>query len=224
MLTRLSPGRILTIRSLILIGFGCSKIGTEGEGEPPLDVEPSLESIRTNVFQPSCAFANSCHNQDSREGDLILGCALDTNGDGNNDHVAKSSSGQLRLVCWELINVPAINPLETGLLVRPFEARASVLIRKLEGDDLDVGNERNCPMPWNGACDTSSRLSESVIAVIRQWIDDGAPGCAEPRPAGTIDWNRYCEDDGLLDASPPDAGASDANSDAGSSDGAGVDM
>lgn len=64
----------------------------------------------------------------------------------------------------QLVNRPSVGIPEL-LLVKPFHSEHSYLIMKLEGRQI-VGE----PMPMG-----EDPLPDSVIAVIREWIDHGAP-------------------------------------------------
>lgn len=178
---------------LVVIALArCDSVYGEGEaeGEP---VEATLQSIHENVFRASCTFTSSCHNQRSADGNLVLGCAIDPDRNGDFER-APTSQATMSLACWNLSGISADNSLEAeAVRLVPGDAAASFLVRKLEGRDLALGSEDNCPMPSTTGCDQSARLSDQTIGAVRKWIDAGAPGCDE-RPK-TVDgnWVAYCE-------------------------------
>lgn len=187
------------------VALGCSKIGEEGEVEAcAADPAPeaTIEWIREEVFRSACTLSSTCHNQRAAKGMLMLGCAIDTDGDGDREAVP-TTQGQIDLACWNLVGVPADNSAEPGGTVRvvPGDAEASFLVRKLTGVDLVPvpGEEQgNCLMPQSAGCDDQFALDGCVIDAIKQWIDDGAQGCSDPpMPIEEIDWEEYCAADGL---------------------------
>jgi len=108
-------------------------------------LQPTLESIQTNVFTPTCA-VSGCH--DGGGAGLPRGMDL-TNAD----------ASFAVLVDVESTQVPGLPR------VTPNDADASYLIDKLEGNQA-AGTSR---MPLGGPF-----LEQATIDVIRQWIDDGA--------------------------------------------------
>ena len=125
---------------VLLVVAGC------GGDDTVANVDPTLTSIQTNVFNKSCALP-SCHNSTASKEGLTL-----TQG---------SSFG-------ELVNVPAENVAAAAdgkIRVVPGDPDASFIIQKLEGPAAGEGDL----MPQS-----SSGLDPEIISVIRQWITDGA--------------------------------------------------
>jgi hypothetical protein len=135
---------------VVAIGMGC-----DDEADPGCEIEPTLTSIRANVFgfgkddAKGCTFG-SCHDSRRPEGDL------DLEADG---------------VHGRLVNVVAANidgePIDK-ILVIPGDPDNSFLIQKLEGTQgLDEGKimPDDAPSPVDPEC---------RIMMIRQWITDGA--------------------------------------------------
>ena len=133
-------------KSRQLFLFLLALAGCGGDGDTVANLDPTLTSIQTNVFNKSCALV-SCHNSTAAQGGLKL-----TQGD---------SFG-------EIVNIAAENSAAAAdgkLRVVPGDPGASFLIQKLEGPGAGEGDL----MPQS-----SSGLDSEIIAVIRQWIADGA--------------------------------------------------
>lgn len=145
--------RILGIDALALDGeFG--GVFPSGDGSEGGDflatfeivgLQPTLASIQSNVFTPSCAVAG-CHTGPSGPG---LPAGLD---------LSSAASSAASLIGVASVQVPAIPR------VAPNNSGGSYLVQKLEGTAA-VGQR----MPRGGAA-----LDPASIAVIRQWIDTGA--------------------------------------------------
>ena len=112
-----------------------------------VDVLPTLESIQQNVFTPGCGLAG-CHEGPAGPG-LPSGMDL-------------TSAAASRA---SLVDVPSLQAVPALLRVEPGNADGSYLVQKLEGTAA-VGQQ----MPRGGP-----PLSPETIAVIRSWIDSGAP-------------------------------------------------
>lgn len=117
------------------------------EHADPLDaggIEPTLESIQTNIFDQSCA-VSTCHVGNNAP----LGLDL--------------SAGNAR---QNLVGVPSIWNSNLDR-VDPGNPDDSFLIIKLEGDDPRIG--AGARMPLN-----MPPLSADEIGAVREWIADGA--------------------------------------------------
>ena len=108
-------------------------------------LQPTLESIQASVFTTSCGVAG-CH--DGGGGGLPRGMDLTT-----------ADASFASLVGVDSIQVPGLPR------VTPFDADASYLVDKLEGNQA-AGTTR---MPQGGPF-----LDQATIGVIRAWIDNGA--------------------------------------------------
>lgn len=105
---------------------------------------PTLSAIQEHVFTPSCATVGPCHDRTAPAMNLDL-----TEG--------RAHGG--------LVNQPA--QMSPGkLLVVPFSPDESFLLQKLRGD---LGPTEGMVMPYDGEL-----LSAETIAVLEQWIADGA--------------------------------------------------
>lgn len=112
-----------------------------------VDVLPTLESIQKNVFTPSCGLAG-CHEGPAGPG-LPAGMDLTS---------ATASRASL-------VDVPSAQAVPELLRVEPGNADDSYLVQKLEGTaPFGLQMPRGAPA-----------LSPETIAVIRSWIDSGAP-------------------------------------------------
>lgn len=106
--------------------------------------EATLSSIQENIFSKRCT-AGPCHNADAEAGGLVLS---------DGDSYA------------ELVGVKAEYPGQTEeTRVVAGDADGSFLIVKLEGTVSGEGDR----MPQRAA-----PLSDEDVAIIRQWITDGA--------------------------------------------------
>ena len=136
---RHGPRPVLRLVAILLAATSCrADSGTAPEETDTL--MPTLSSIQTHVFTPSCA---GHHGPSLAEADLDL------------------SAGRSFA---NLVNVPSIQ-VELSL-VTPGDAENSYLIHKMDGRPGIVGGQ----MPIGRL-----PLDAEEIAVIRQWIDMGAP-------------------------------------------------
>jgi hypothetical protein len=110
-------------------------------------IQPTLQSIQTNVFTPLCA---ACHT----------GGGAQLPGSLNLSSVSASHSN---LVGVASIWTPSVQRVEAG------DADNSFLIHKLEGTVPGGGAVPGARMPFGG-----QPLSQATIDTIRQWIDAGA--------------------------------------------------
>jgi hypothetical protein len=108
-------------------------------------IQPTLQSIQTNVFTPICS---GCH---TGTGNVLPGVL----------NLSSASASHAALVNVASAQQPAI------LRVAPGNADNSYLIDKLEGTAPPPTNSQ---MPLLG-----QPLSPATIATIRQWINAGAP-------------------------------------------------
>jgi len=142
---------------LVSMGLGMVGCGDSGDGGCPNgqvecdgscidEVEPTLTSIQTGVFEVSC-LGSPCHDADSPAEMLDL---------------SSLSASQASLIGVDSEQVP------TSLRVAAGDSDASYLMNKLLGVDMALGTTRMPQLDPDGLC--SPR-----IEVIRQWIDDGAP-------------------------------------------------
>lgn len=106
---------------------------------PPGELMPTLSSIQSLVFNPSCV---SHHGLDAARAGLNLA----------EGHSFKN-----------IVNVRSTQVMLD--LVRPGDAESSYLIHKLEGREGIMGQQ----MPIG-----SAPLAAADIAVIKQWINNGA--------------------------------------------------
>ncbi|HZR80785.1 MAG TPA: hypothetical protein VFD92_06790 [Candidatus Binatia bacterium] len=138
---------MLAAAFLALVCGACGGGGGGGSSSTPTGPS-TFDRIQTQVFDASCT-SDSCHSSVGRAGDLVL--------------QAGSS--------WDsLINHVPSNPDAAArgwMRVMPGQSGQSFLMAKLDGN-LAAGQGVSMP---NGA----GRLSETTLAVIRAWIDAGAP-------------------------------------------------
>ena len=111
-------------------------------------IQPTLQSIQTNVFTPLCS---GCHT----------GPASSTLPSGLN--LTSASASHANLVGVASIWTPSVQRVRAG------DATNSFLIHKLEGTVPGGGAVPGQRMPFGG-----QPLSPATIATIRQWIDAGA--------------------------------------------------
>lgn len=121
---------------------GGGAAGTSGGGcLPPLDLEctprypPEFDEIYERLIEPTCSAA-ACHGE-GRAGNLMFG-------DADAAHA-------------RLLNDDVSHPL-----VIPGDPECSLLVKRLESDDLDF------VMP------ARSPLDEDELCAIRQWVESGA--------------------------------------------------
>lgn len=136
--------------SLVLFSSACENhdvtLGGPFDNSGKLDVSFSRDI--QPLFTANCALSG-CHSSSSREALLDLSAA----------GVFDPSFGAVEVVSLEA----------PGLLrIAPGNADESYLVAKIEGRQDDVGGGGQS-MPLGGA-----PLSPEAIALIRQWIDDGA--------------------------------------------------
>ena len=112
-------------------------------------IQPTLQSIQTNVFTPMCA---GCHTGPTSS---VLPSGLD---------LTSASVSHANLVGVASIWTPTVQRVRAG------DAANSFLIHKLEGVVPGGGAVPGQRMPLGG-----QPLSPATIATIRQWIDAGAP-------------------------------------------------
>jgi hypothetical protein len=126
-------------------GNGCPTGQVECDGVCIDEVEPTLTSIQTDVFEISCT-ASACHdaNAPAEMLDLSTLAASETN----------------------LIDVDA-EQVE-GKRVTSGDSSASYLMNKLLGVDMAADTTRMPQLDPDGLCTPK-------IDVVREWIDDGAP-------------------------------------------------
>lgn len=147
------PSPVLGVNGLALDGEFAGSFpsgdGSEGgdfsSGFSIAAVLPTLESIQTNVFTPSCA-VSGCHTGPSG-GSLPGGMDLST-ADASFDDLVGVASQQ----------VPSLARVAAG------DSAASYLVQKLEGNAAVGGR-----MPAGSAA-----LDAGTIDAIRTWIDNGA--------------------------------------------------
>jgi len=138
-----------------LLALACGLlIGCAGEGGDPSPTPTpggdavSFATLQSTIFDQRCNSA-TCHAAGTRAGNLSL------DADQSYD---------------ELVNVAAANAAAAadGLVrVAPEDPDASFLLRKLTGD-LAAGEGSRMPLG-------SGALGDSEIALVAQWITEGAP-------------------------------------------------
>jgi len=126
-------------------GGGCPSGQVECDGVCIDEIQPTLSSIQTGVFEISCT-ASACHDADLPQAMLEL---------------TSVSVSEANLVGVESTQVQ-------GLRVTSGDSNASYLMNKLLGVNMAPDTTRMPQLVPNGLCDAK-------INVIRQWIDDGAP-------------------------------------------------
>jgi hypothetical protein len=148
----------LGLSLLVSMGLGMVGCGDSGSGESGCpsgqvacdgvcidEIQPTLTSIQTGVFEVSCT-ASTCHDADAPAEMLDLS--------------SRSASEA------NLIDVGA-EQVE-GNRVTSGDSSASYLMNKLLGVDMALGTTRMPQLDPDGLCTPK-------IDVIRQWIDAGAP-------------------------------------------------
>jgi hypothetical protein len=110
-------------------------------------IQPTLQSIQTNVFTPLCS---GCH---SGVGTLLPGVL----------NLTSVSASHASLVGVASVTTPTVQRVQVG------SAANSFLIHKLEGVVPGGGAVPGQRMPLGG-----QPLTPATIATIRQWIDTGA--------------------------------------------------
>ena len=134
---------VLEMRETVLLG-AIAVLCTACTEDPP-QIEPTFESISTNVFKTSCV-DSGCHSASSAAGNLVL------EGEGVYD---------------ALLNEPCDNPLAIveGLhRVTPGDETTSLLYIKIT-DPIGMG----MPMP------PAVSLDAEAIEAIATWIQNSAP-------------------------------------------------
>lgn len=125
---------------------GCPTGQVECDGVCIDEVEPTLTSIQTNVFEISCT-ASACHDANAPAEMLDL--------------------SSLAISETNLIDVDA-EQVE-GKRVTSGDSSASYLMNKLLGDEGMAANTTQMPqLDPDGLCTPK-------IDAVREWIDDGAP-------------------------------------------------
>lgn len=140
-------------RALFALALGFVAVGCDSEPEAaPCDVEAKLSSIDEHYFKVSCVF-DSCHDNRRPEADLdfeLTGQALRD----------------------ALVGVPVDDEnasMRGKIRVIPGDPDNSFLVQKLEGT---MAADEGELMP-DGVTEPIGEMCE--IAMIRQWILDGAP-------------------------------------------------
>jgi hypothetical protein len=110
-------------------------------------IQPTLQSIQTNVFTPICS---GCHSGVGAQLPGVL-------------NLTSVSASHANLVGVASVTTPAVQRVQAG------NATNSFLIHKLEGTVPGGGAVPGQRMPLGG-----QPLSAATIAAIRQWIDSGA--------------------------------------------------
>ncbi len=148
----------LTIGSLASI-VGCGGGSKCDEGQVECDdvciaeIAPTLAAIQTDVFQGSCAVADSCHRG------LLAAEMLDLSSiEASEDNLLGDGSG-----------VPSVQD-DQRLRVDPGNSDDSYLMNKLDGVNLALtsGGNPSTQMPQTGT------LCDAKIEAVRAWIDSGA--------------------------------------------------
>lgn len=127
-------------------GSSCPTGQVDCDGTCIDELEPTLASIQSRIFDRSCA-ASSCHDASLPQAELNLSSAVDSG---------------MNLVDVNSVQVPSL------LRVAPGDSDASYLVNKILGEDIAAGTQR---MPLNTS---GIVLCDPEIDAIRQWIDDGA--------------------------------------------------
>jgi mono/diheme cytochrome c family protein len=142
--------------------------GGDGGGATSGNPNATLDWVQTNVFGGVCTI---CHGGAAPQRDLNWSSETETC-----SNVGKTST-------WDA----SMNEIESG------NPDASFVIWKLEGDLLPTNGDLGDQMPLG-----MTPLSTEEIQNIRDWISDGTPGCATPKPSGTantsISWKQVWED------------------------------
>ena len=142
--------------TFIFFATGCGSGGGD-EPDPGAPLTATLSSIQANIFSPRCAVV--CHRSGGEGSTLTQPSPLEmlTSQDSFSSMVDVDS---VQNKCGLSTDQPC------GLRVKPFNPDQSYLIKKLEGTDISFASDR---MPRN-----APPLDPAEIAVIRQWIQDGA--------------------------------------------------
>ena len=143
-------GHYLAAAVLIICTAGCDESLTDFAGPTP-NLEPTFSSIQQNIFNTTDSAGRSacitCHNTTN----VAISGGLNLTGAGAYNALVNAASvgkaGAIRVI--------------------PGDPAGSYLIQKLEGASGIVGER----MPQDGP----PFLTVGQIAIIRQWIQDGAP-------------------------------------------------
>jgi hypothetical protein len=134
--------------ALAIVAGGCDESATNLAGPTP-NLTATFSSIQRDIFEASDSSGRpactSCHNA--------------TGARFNGLNLERSAAYD------QLVNVASAER-PSVLRVSPGNPDASYLVQKLEGGPGIVGSR----MPLNGPF-----LTNGQIAIIRRWIDDGAP-------------------------------------------------
>lgn len=136
-------------RAVVVLAAGCILTACGGSDDGGAEAETAtFQRIQTEVFDVSCS-SDSCHSSVGQAGSMILDAEHSWN---------------------ELVNHAPANPIAVAhgwMRVMPGEADRSFLLAKLT-HTLAAGE--GLGMPYNAA-----PLDAGTIAVIRAWIEAGAP-------------------------------------------------
>ena len=143
-------GYYLAAAVLIICTAGCDESLTDFAGPTP-NLEPTFSSIQQNIFNTTDSAGRTactnCHNTTN----VAISGGLNLTGAGAYN---------------ALVNAPSVGK-PGAIRVIPGDPTGSYLIQKLEGASGIVGQR----MPQDGP----PFLTVGQIAIIRQWIQDGAP-------------------------------------------------
>ena len=136
----------LLLLSLMLVAVGCSSSSSPSSPSTTTTTVTFSTQIQQQIFNPACT---ACHTDDGR---------------------TPSSNLNLKsgVAISNLVNVACVCPGHAAVMrVIPGNPSGSYMIQKLEGAADIVGLR----MPRNGP----PYLTDAQVALIRQWIQNGAP-------------------------------------------------
>ncbi|MCC7000031.1 MAG: hypothetical protein IT370_35860 [Deltaproteobacteria bacterium] len=179
---RLTIFGLLVSLCAVLLLPGCGD-----DDEPEVIVEPTLESIQSNVFAKSCVFS-SCHTDTKRhsamDGAIMSMLTMTESCDSLVNVASRRVPGKFRMIPGDPANSYMVAKLNN--MIDPVD-RAAV------DDTTGAGRA----MPWSNApLDMPLLISVQKREAIAEWIRQGAPGCTSG--------------DAGLDGGAGDAGIADA--------------
>jgi hypothetical protein len=141
-------GHVTAVVLLVLLTAACDESLREFAGPTP-DLEPTFSSIQRDIFNATDSAGRpactGCHN--------AFGARI------NGLNLADSTAYSV------LVNVASVGK-PTAIRVRPGDPEGSYLIQKIEGAPGIVGVRMPQTPPY---------LTAGQIAIIRRWIELGAP-------------------------------------------------
>ena len=153
---RVRAGFVSRVCLTLLLLTSTAILGCAGDG-PAVETATGFDAIQRTIFDVRCLSAG-CHSSSDRAGNLVL---------------------EAGFAYADLVNVTSFNPAaqSAGLLrVMPNDAERSFLFIKVTNPTSAQGVRMPSAAP---------ALSSSDVALIRDWIEAGAPGPGGPAATAT---------------------------------------